>query len=73
MRRRRAGNRRLTAEQVIGLRREVESAYAHASHEVRRHALREALAQYGYTPLDVVRARFWIRRGKPADYRWDAL
>ena len=71
MKRRRLANRTLTAEEVVAIEQEVMTAYASASHEVRVHAERQALAVYGYTPVDVFRARVWIRRGRPADYRWD--
>ncbi len=47
------------------------SSASNVSHEVRNHALRESPAEYGYTPLDWIRARYWIRRGKPAGYQWD--
>ncbi|HXH78171.1 MAG TPA: hypothetical protein VNJ48_06680 [Nocardioides sp.] len=47
------------------------SQYAGASLEVRNHALRLALGEHGYDPLDAIRARYWLRRGKPANYRWD--
>jgi hypothetical protein len=30
---------------------------------VRHYAVREALAEVDYTPLDVFRARYWIRQG----------
>jgi len=55
----------------VALAREVSSVHSGASIEVQRHALREALADAGYTPVDVVRASHWLRAGKPADYRWD--
>jgi hypothetical protein len=71
--RRRRSHRRgdLTAEEVIELSRQAHAANSSASLEVHNYAVREALSQFGYTPLDVFRARYWIRRGRPAEYRWD--
>ena len=71
MRRRQNARRTLTADEVVELMHGVEANHTTASLEVRNHAVREALAEYGYTPLDGLRARFWIRRGRPADYHWD--
>lgn len=72
MRRRRgSGDRNLTAEEVVAVYTRERDALAHASLEVRNYAVRQALAVHGYTPLDVFRARYWIRQGKPAGHRWD--
>jgi hypothetical protein len=45
--------------------------YATASLEVRNHAIRQALGELGYTPVDAVRASYWSGE-KPFGYRWDA-
>jgi hypothetical protein len=71
MRRRRLIRRRLTAEELDAIYRAAQNTNRHASSEVHRHAVRKALAEYGYTPLDAIRARYWLRRGKPAGYQWD--
>lgn len=70
MRRRPRGGRSLTAEQVVEVYDGAMSASLGASPEVRQHAAREALAEVGCTPLDVFRARLWIRAGKPTDNTW---
>jgi hypothetical protein len=73
MRRRRRGGRRLTAEEVVEVYNRAEYEARRASPEVRHYAVREALAEVGYTPLDVFRARYWIRQGKPDGYWWDDM
>lgn len=70
MRRRRNEARALTAEQLTDLYRAEQAAHSGSSPEVRRYAIRAALAEFGYTPLDAIRAGYWLRRGKPADYWW---
>ena len=71
MRRRVRGDRSLGAGDVAAIYTREARAHVAASLEVRNHAIRRALAEHGYTPLDALRARYWLRRGKPADYRWD--
>ena len=44
-----------------------------ACREAPADAAREALADVGYTPLDVFRARYWLRQGKPEGYWWDDM
>ena len=70
MRRRVSGERVLTAEELVDRSRQIEASLA-GSVEVRRHAWRVGLGSLGYTPLDVFRARYWIRRGKPPGYAWN--
>lgn len=38
-------------------------------HEQAEH-VRAVLSDYGIDPVDFLRARHWIRRGKPKGYRW---
>ena len=71
MRRRRRGGRRLTAEEVVAVYGRASAENAGASLEVRNYAVRTALAEHGYSPVDAIRARYWLRRGQPADYLWD--
>lgn len=59
----------LSAEDLISRSHAIRASLT-GSEEVRRYAYRMALADLGYDPLDVVRARYWIRRGKPSDYEW---
>jgi hypothetical protein len=56
---------------VKPLHKSTEVAYQRASVKVRNHAVRQALLEFGFYPVDVFRARYWIRRGKPAGYRRD--
>jgi hypothetical protein len=69
MRRRFKADRRLSAEAVVRVYQASKAANVGASPEVTRYAIWTALEEHGYTPLDVFRARIWLRRGKPADYR----
>jgi len=71
MRRRVRGDRSLGAEDVAAIYTREAREHARASLEVRNHAIRQALAEHGYSPLDALRARYWLRRGKPADDAWD--
>lgn len=61
----------MTAEEVVAVFQRAAAENAGASVEVHNYAVREALADCGYSPVDAIRARFWLRRGKPADYPWD--
>jgi hypothetical protein len=61
----------LSAEEVAALFSRVAVEYATASSEVRTYAIHKALGQFGCTAVDAVRARYWLRRGKPDGYRWD--
>lgn len=70
MRRRRHGGRSLTADEVIAL-GETAVAGFERSDPARARRLQERLGEHGYTPLDLCRARYWIRQGRPDDYRWD--
>jgi hypothetical protein len=63
----------MSAEEVAELFGKVAVEYATASSEVRTYAIHKALAEVGYTAVDVVRARYWLRRGKPAGYSWDGV
>jgi hypothetical protein len=60
----------LSAEEVAELFRKAAVENAGASLEVRSFAIHQALAEFGYTPVDAIRVRSWLRRGKPAGYRW---
>jgi hypothetical protein len=71
VKRRQLARRTLSAEHPVDLWRKTATQQAGASREVVNHAAREALAEYGYVPLDALGARYWLRRGKPADYRWN--
>lgn len=71
MRRRLRADRRLAPDELVALASEVSRVHSGGPPEFQRHAMRQALADAGYTPLDVVRASHWLRAGKPADYRWD--
>jgi hypothetical protein len=72
MRRRSNRGRNLLADEVLAIGDAAQHEHRTASVEVRNHAVRQVLADAGYTPLDYMRARYWLRRGKPAGYRWDA-
>lgn len=72
MKRRSNLDRGLTAHEVAAIGEAAQLEHKTASYEVRNHALRRALAEIGYTPLDYIRARYWLRHGKPAGYGWDA-
>ena len=72
VRRRRRGHRNLTAEQVVALGDGAWHVNLRASAEVRHHAQRQALAEFGFDQVDYFRARYWLRRGKPAGYVWHA-
>lgn len=70
MRRRRRGERTLTAKELV---RTAESLRGYGavggtpSHDQWLAGLREV----GYDPVDYFRARFWLRRGASLGYGWD--
>jgi hypothetical protein len=70
MRRRRPRGHDLTAEELVAVDEQARAEYANAPLKVRNQGVSEALAAYGFTSLDSIRARYWIRRGKPPDYQW---
>lgn len=70
MKRRLRRGRGLTAEQLVDLATSLPGYRARPpSHMLDQWTA--ALRDHGYTPLDVFRARYWLRRGKPEGYRWD--
>lgn len=70
MRRRLRGDRSLTAEQLVDLYDQARATHAKGSPEVARHAVNETLRDYGYDPVDAIRARRWLRRGQPPADHW---
>lgn len=70
MRRRLGGYRSLTAEQLVDLSTSLPGAGAPQGSAMadQWHAGLRAL---GYDVVDVIRARRWLRHGRPAGYRWD--
>lgn len=66
MRRRQGDRRRLTAQELV-------SAVAEAGLDERpdTDALQAFLDDLGYDSLQYIRARYWLRRGRPGGYWWD--
>lgn len=56
--------RNLTAEELVALYQSSRAAFSSPE------GLHHLLAQHGYDVVDVLRARHWLRRGRPADYVW---
>ncbi|MDQ2782713.1 MAG: hypothetical protein M3Y26_09310 [Actinomycetota bacterium] len=72
-RRRRLGEGNLSAEQLVSEYARIcaDTAASGASPEVARHTGICALAELGYSCVDVFRARVWLRIGKRPGYVWD--
>ena len=68
-RRARRNNPAMTAEELVAHAEGIKRALV-GSLEVRHHSYRVEIEAVGFDPIDVIRARYWIRRGKPAEYQW---
>lgn len=66
MKRRQVAGRSLTAEELVG-----EFERLLADHPVDSRAVCAGLERLGYDPVAAVRARRWLRHGRPRSWRWD--
>ena len=69
MRRRRPSGRELSAEELVSL-AESLPGYGAPGLSPMGDQWQAGLREHGYDPIDVFRARFWLRRGKPRGYQW---
>lgn len=66
MKRRQTTGRVLSAEELAG-----EFDRLLADHPLSPSAVRAGLEAVGYDPVAAVRARRWLRHGRPRSWRWD--
>lgn len=71
-RRARLGLRRLTAEEVVELGQQAQAETTVLPREAAWDHVSRCLAEHGYDCVDFIRARLWLRRGRPRTYVWDA-